>query len=425
MLNPLHPVIKISLMLFFLLFVKAIYAAPVILKLWRHETGDQELNASIQAIKRFNAAQNQWHINYATLPQSSYTESITAAALAKQLPCILDVDQPTVANFAWAGHLLPLDKLIDKKTLNKLTQGAKSFYQGQLYSIGQFDVVLTLFARKSILQKLDIRIADMNQPYSADEFLHILRKLKNDNVVTYPLDINTLSKGEWIAYGFSPWLQSAGGDLINRKNFIQAEGILNGPKSMQAIHWYKTLFTEKLVERQTVDDQGFLQGRVIFHYTGSWSAKDYTDAFKDDLLIIPPIDFGNGPKVGSGSWQWGISRSCKHQEAAAAFLNFLLKPEEIAKFSDATGLVPVSDEAAALTQNYRQGDKWRKFYEYSKRYSVARPETPAYPIISSSFEKAMLDIRNGKDELDAIDAAVDDIEYNILRNRGYGFTTGE
>ena len=52
---------------------------------------------------------------------------------------------------------------------------------------------------------------------------------------------------------------------------------------------------------------------------------------------------------------------------------------------------------------------------------MPRPATPAYPALSSAFEKAMADIRSGKDAAEALDEAVEAMEHNIARNNGYGF----
>ena len=34
---------------------------------------------------------------------------MTAEAVAGELPCIMDMDGPTIPNFAWAGTIIPLD----------------------------------------------------------------------------------------------------------------------------------------------------------------------------------------------------------------------------------------------------------------------------------------------------------------------------
>ena len=396
-------------------------AEPVEVKLWRHETTAEELEASFAAIDRFNAEQDRWHFSVETLPQGTYTSAITASALAEQLPCVLDLDQPVVPNFGWSGHMRPLDSLLSPATLAALSPGAKGSYKGLVYSVGQFDVVLVLFARRSQLQRFGIRVATMEAPYTAEEFRDILRHVKAQSPELFPLDLNSKSDGEWIPYAFSPWVQSAGGDLIDRSTYRRADGVVNGPAAKRVAHWYQSLFQERLTEQKVVDDQSLIQGRSVFHYSGSWEADRYTRLFGDDLVIMPPPDFGNGPKVGAGSWHWGISSSCRHPEAATAFLEFLMRPEEIAAMADARSLIPTTPEGAALSRNYRPGGPWRLLYEFARTYAVKRPETPGYPKISAAFEKAFLDIKYGKNVEDALDVAADAIEYDIKRNRGYGF----
>lgn len=396
-----------------------------VLTVWRHQTAGAEMVASQQMVDGFSARHPGLRVEVETLPQGSYTESITAAALADQLPCLLDVDQPLVPNFAWTGHLRPLSEVLDPTLVAPLSTGARGSYRGELYSVGQFDIVVALFARRSHLEANGVRIATMAEPYTDDELLDILRGLKAGAPDRFPIDINTVHKGEWISYGYGPWLVSAGGDWIDRDGYQRAEGVLNSPSSLEALGFYETLVEEALAERQPVDDQAFLQGRTAFHFTGSWVAQTYADTLGDDLLILPPPDFGEGPKIGSGSWQWGVSRQCEQLDAAVAFLEYLIEPEQIAAMSRATGFVPVTSEAATRTERYAPGGAWREFFEFSRAYAVPRPATPGYPKVSAAFERAVLAVRAGVAPEDALDDAVDAIEYDIARNRGYGFAPVE
>ena len=50
--------------------------------------------------------------------------------------------------------------------------------------------------------------------------------------------------GEWYPYAFSPFLQSFGGDLIDRSTFQTAEGTLNGEAAVAWGEWWQKLFTE-------------------------------------------------------------------------------------------------------------------------------------------------------------------------------------
>jgi multiple sugar transport system substrate-binding protein len=395
-------------------------AGPTVVTMWRHETGDSEMQASADAVARFHARQSRWRIVTETLPQGSYQQAVIAAAMTRKLPCVLDLDQPAVANFAWAGHIQPLEGALRPAGADALIPGARSHYKGRLFAVAQFDVALALFARRSVLARHGVREATLAQPYSAAEFRDILRRLKAAGY-RYPLDLNGQWGGEWVSYAFSPWLQSAGTDLIDRRSYTRADGVLNGDAALKVLDFYQSLFVERLASRKPVDDQSFPSGRSVFHYTGSWSAPEYFKRFGNDLLALPPPDFGHGPKVGSGSWQWAVSSSCAHPEGARQFLEHLISTDEIARFSRATGMMPTSEAAADLTEAYRPGGASRPFFDFARALAVPRPETPGYPMISSSFERAMKDVREGGDAADALDRAVEAIQQDLWRNRHYGF----
>lgn len=394
--------------------------APIAVTLWRHETGDSEMKASADAVARFNQKQSRYRIVTETLPQGSYQQSVVAAALTRKLPCVLDLDQPAVANFAWAGHIQPLEGALRPAGADTLIPGARSHYKGRLYAVAQFDVVLSLFARRSVLARHGVRVATLAQPYTATEFRDILRRLKAAGY-RFPLDLNGQWGGEWVSYAFSPWLQSAGADLIDRRSYTRVDGVLNSEASLRVLDYYQSLFTERLASRKPVDDQSFPSGRSVFHYTGSWSAPDHLKAFGADLVVMPPPSFGATPKVGSGSWQWAISSSCAHPEAARLLLEHLISSDEIARFSNATGMMPTSTAAADATTRYRPGGSSRDFFEFARALAVPRPATPGYPMVSSSFERALKDVREGGDAADALDRAVEAIQQDLKRNRNYGF----
>ncbi|GGB93690.1 sugar-binding protein [Marinobacterium zhoushanense] len=397
-------------------------AAPAEIKLWRHETSNiAEIQVSKDAIDRFNKSQDKWRVVAEMIPEGSYTETVTAAALANELPCILDMDQPVVPNFAWSGYLRPLEGLVSKEALDSLIDSAKGTYKGQVYSVGQFDVALALFTRKSILDKYGIRQATMEQPWSKEELLDALAKLKASGEYPYPLSMRTGWTGEWYSYGYTPMLQSFGGDQIDRANYLAAEGVLNGKSGLAWGEFFQDLFEKGYVDRNPSDDKAFIQGRSALDYVGSWEMGNHSQRWGEDLVVMPVPDFGHGPVVGGGSWQWGVTKSCANPEGAAKFVEFILQPSEIAEMSEVTGMIPSTPAAARMTNHYREGGDWRFFYDYSAAYAKLRPATPAYPIISSTFETMARNIKDGANVQDALDEAVDTIERNIADNKGYGF----
>ncbi len=184
--------------------------------------------------------------------------------------------------------------------------------------------------------------------------------------------------------------------------------------------WWKGLFANGYANPTPADDQGFFQGRVALWYTGSWSANDVVTNVGDDALFLPAVDFGNGPKIGAASWQWGVSDACVDKGAAFDFVKYLLAPEQVALMSETTGLVPTTFAGAALTEKFAEGGPFRVFYDMANAYAVVRPQTPAYLSISSQFEQAAIKIRDGGNVQDALDDAVDAINRDIADNGGYG-----
>lgn len=399
-------------------------SGPVELTLWKQLTKLEE-PAYQAAFARFNAAQNRWHVTAQSIPQGNYTQSIVAASLAGRLPCIVMVDHPKVASFVWAGHLRPIDDLVPAATLAPISPTALGRYRGRIYSAGQFDAALAIFARRSELENLGVRIPTLDAPWTVAEFDTVLGRMKASGAHRYPLDLSTRDLNpDWWTYGFSPMLQSSGADLIDRTTMARADGALNGPAARKFALWFQSLFRRDLVSRREPDDNAFVSGRAGLAYTGNWWEPTYRKALGNDLLILPPPDFGAGPVIGGGSWQWGIGSQCKHPQGAAEFIDFMLQPREIAALSDQAGMVPVSEEAAALTREYRQGGKNRVFFDLMRRFARSRPETPAFPVISGAFTNALRRVMEGEIVEDALDDAVDDIDQTLADNPSYQIQAG-
>lgn len=390
--------------------------------LWSHSAGNPDEIAVIeQMIADFNAMQDTYQVILESFPQDSYNDSVAAASIASSLPCIVDLDAPTVPNFAWSGYIQPLP--VDRAEIDALNilENDVGIYDGEVYSLGQFDVALLIYARQSVLEEYDIRIPTIEEPWTLEEFTAAIETLDASGEFDYAIDMNAAGTGEWVPYAYSPWLQSFGGDLINRDSYLEAEGVLNGEEAIAWGEFYKSLFENGYSPATPADDQGFNQGEIALWYTGSWAANSVLEAWGDDALFLPPPDFGNGPVIGAGSWQFGVSASCEHAEGAAEFIMFTMAPENVAMMSESSSLIPTTPEGAALTEKYAEGGEFRPFFDMSEAFALKRPATPGYLMLSSAFEQAALSIRDGGNVQDALDDAVDAIERDIEDNSGYGF----
>jgi multiple sugar transport system substrate-binding protein len=134
------------------------------------------------------------------------------------------------------------------------------------------------------------------------------------------------------------------------------------------------------------------------------------------VLFLPPPDFGNGAKIGGGSWQWGISQNCSDAAGAMDYMKFAAQDKYVAGVATATTNIPTTAAAAATVKGYEEGGENQIFRQYSEKFALLRPITPGYPFIATEFTKTAQDILNGADPKKSLDQAVKNIDDNQKTN---------
>lgn len=393
-----------------------------LVSVWAHSGQAAEREVLQAQITRFNSRQQAIQARLTLLPEGTYNGQVQASALADDLPCVLEFDGPYVYNYVWQGKLIPLDEFTTPDLRRDLLPSilAQGNYRGRQYTVASFDSGLGLYAHQSLLTRIGARIPQgPDSAWSVAEFDTILRRLREIDADGQVLDLKLNYSGEWFAYGFSPILQSAGGDLIDRSDYQSANGVLNGVAAVAAMSRLQGWIGGGYVD-PNLDDAAFTQGRVALSWVGHWEYPRYNEAFGEDLLVLPLPDFGGGTRTGQGSWNWGITSSCKRPGDAWQLLEFLLQPGEVTAMAQANGAVPATRIAITRSNLYKADGPLHLYAEQlADGYSVPRPQTPAYPIISSAFEQAFRDIQNGGGVQAALDRAVAVIDRDIRDNRGY------
>ncbi len=388
---------------------------------WFHSGRGPERAVIEGQVKRFNEGQDQYKVELTILPEGSYNEQVQAAAISGKLPDVLEFDGPFLYNYIWQGHLIPLDNLLSDRLKEDLLPSIikQGTYRDNLYSVGTFDSGLCLYGDKAALNAHDIRIpTSPENAWTLEEFNKILENLSADDKDGAVLDLKLNYQGEWYTYAFSPAIQSAGGDLINRKTYQSSENILNNSETIRVMETIQDWFQKGYID-PNIDDASFIQRRVPLSWVGHWEYPRYSKALGKDLALIPLPDFGKGSRTGQGSWAWAITKNCKNLDAAMAFLEFLLSSDEIILMTDANGAVPATKSAIQKSPLYRKNGPLKLFVEGLSAAAIPRPITPAYPVITSVFQEAFNDIRNGADVKKTLDRAVFEVDRDIQDNKGY------
>ncbi len=398
--------------------------AQTTVTLWVHAGPGPEANAYVAAAQAFNEKNKDTQLELVKLPEGTYSDQVNAAALARKLPCLLDFDGPNVYNYAWTKKIVALDGFpelaaIKPDLLPSLQR--QGTYNGKLYSLGQYDSGLAIWGNKKLLAKAGVRIpATIGETWTLPEFEAALKKLKDSGVAT-PLDMKfNYGVGEWFTYGFSPIVQSFGGDLINRNGFKSSKGVINGAAAVKALTALQGWVKAGYVNAASKDDGDFIKGKAALSYVGHWTYKDYLKALGEDLVLIPMPAFGAKAVTGAGSWNFGISADCKDPKAAAKVLAHLMSSAEILRVTEANGAMPGTNAALAQSKDYGANGALRVYVQQAQQnVARVRPETPAYPAISTAFAEAVNNIVAGADVKKELDRAASKIDQTIEDNNGY------
>lgn len=400
-------------------------AEPVTVEIWFHSGKGEERDALEASIQEFNTTHTDVQVNAVQLPEGSYNDQVNAAALAGDLPCALDFDGPFLYNYAWSAYLIPIDQFVSDDLRNDFLPSIidQGTYAGSLYSLGQFDSGLAIWGNKEYLDKAGVRIpTGIEDAWTQEEFMDALEKLQALDEVEYAIDFKmNYGQGEWYTYGFSPILQSAGADLIDRGTYQSADGVLNSPEAVASMEFFQSLFEEGYANPAPAGDDDFYIKKVTaLSWVGHWMWGPHSENLGDNLVLIPMPDFGQGAKTGMGSWNWGITSSCANPDAAWTFLDFLLSPEEILRMTNANGAVPARKSAIAQSDLYGADGALNLFVQQLEGgVAVPRPVTPAYPVITTAYAEAIQNIVTGADVKAELDKAVQKIDQDIEDNQGY------
>jgi multiple sugar transport system substrate-binding protein len=398
---------------------------PQAISVWTHEdAGSREFNVIEETAQRFNRSQHAYRVEVTSSLRKDYEKWVHREAATGTLPCVLEFDGPLLAEYAWPGYLQPIDRFVPPDMLDDFLPSivAQGTYQGQLYGLGQYDSGVALWGNRRHLLAAGVRIPTLESPWSLAEFEDALAKLAALKGIDYAINFSLYVRyDEFYSYAFSPILQSFGGDLIDRRNYRSAKGVLDGPQSVAAMthfqHWIKKGWTRVAAKRQN----DFDQGRVALSWTGHWGYPDYHKALGKDLVLMPLPDFGHGVKTGMGSWAWGISSTCHTPEGAWAFLSELLSTREILHMTNINGALPARRSALARSPLYGARGPLKFFVQQLEKGGVPRPTTPVYGTISRIFSDAVSNIAAGADVRTELGYAADVIDRTISEHRGYPY----
>jgi multiple sugar transport system substrate-binding protein len=389
--------------------------------------GDSEKPYFTQLEETFNAKYGAEGITVDVVPIPSYNDAIQAATLSGGLPDVIMLDGPNMASVAWAGTIQPIGDLLDPAIVEDLLPAIKAqgTYgpEGEFYFVSPYDSGTILWGNKALLEKAGVRIpATVEDAWTREEMTEALEKLAALPEIEWPLDVKmNYGAGEWMTYGFAPFAQSNGGDIIDRETWM-ADGTINSEANVATLttlqDWNKAGY---IVPASAGDNKFYGEKTAALSWVGNWMWPAHREGLGDDLVLIPPPVFGDaGPVSANGGWGWAVPSSSTNLEDIKVFLNYAMSSEQVAAYADTTGYVPSRTSAIPLSETYGAGGAGELFAKLAECCAIVRPVHPAYPVITNAWATAVVNVLSGDVNVKAeLDRAAQTIDQDIADNDGY------
>ena len=348
-------------------------------------------------------------------PDFQYTEKVSIAAAARDLPDVLALDGPTVAQFVDARLLRPIAAYFSPAELADFapTIRAQGEIDGTLYALGAFDSALILYYDREMLAQTGVEPPVNSTGWNWDEFLAACARLKaaGFDPVAMHMDI---TGDEWYTYAFSPVIWSAGGRLISADG-RRVTGVLNTPENAATLRRWRQVFEQDYASRAPIDPDPFGHGQTAMDWSGHWMVRSHLAAKGKRLGAMPLPTMGTQTVAACGSWCWGLTQDAHDPDRAALWLRWVTDPVHgIQPIVAANGAVPARASAYPLFPEYAR-PPFRLFRELQETAGRPRPRTPFYPTLTQHFAAALRDIARGADPQERLDRAAAQVQRRIDR----------
>ncbi len=365
----------------------------IVLEFWHYWDGN-----NARAVEEFAAAYNELNpdvkVKPIFVPTGELLPKLEATAAAGKPPAM------AIADIAWMGRLLrsdallPMDAYIEEKGFDiddfypSLLEYSR--YQGQTLALPITTNNLALFYNKDLFRAAGL---DPDSPPTTwDELVEYGKKLTkaDGSIFGFEMYSQVDETGEGLTWNLQPYLWQAGADFLtdsySRPGFNNEEG-------EKALQFIVDLFQKEKVAGLARKDS-FGMGRAAMVVNGPWMIGIWQDSvsFEFGTAPIPYPEWGK-PATNMGGEQIFAFRTDAAREAAAVdFLMWLTSTENMIKWDQKTGALPVKASVASSSE-------YRGFIEDTEprllvfvdqqRHAHARPPIPGYADCSLAFAKEM------------------------------------
>ena len=374
----------------------------------------------VEKIEEFNAAhEGEIELSREAIVRAdsyAYEDKINAALTSNDLPDILYVDGPNVANYAANNIIVPIGDFFSEEDLNDFVDSIKvqGTYKDELYALGATESSVALFYNKDMTDAAGITVPDkLEDAWTWSEFKEAAKALTKDGVVGTNI---IMDQGEGLPYVLEQFWISNGTDFVSEDG-SQAEGYVNSDAGVEAATFLNSLIQEGYANIDPIEKE-FHNGKAATMLGGSWEVATLENEYPDlnwGVTYFPVSDTTKTNVSPTGDWAACVTKDCEDMDAAKEVMNFLLSADNVTTYAKAIAKLPTRASSYDTLTEY---DTYPRslFKEQSLETGHPRPRTPSYTVLSPGFSEAMMNIFTGVDVKEALDELAADFDQDYQKN---------
>ena len=327
-------------------------------------------------------------------------------------PDVIQLPTTFISQFGGSGYLLPIDKYVASTTTAPFWQGFPKNVQdmgrlgGTLYAINCGNNDSAVVYNKSILAKAGVKMPW--NPKNWNDILSAARKVHKSNPNVYPL---WLAAG--VAAGPTNVLQGSGNLLFGTTTPTMFDSktnkwVVDSPGIRSTLSFYKTVYSEGLgaptSELFRPDAVGrppllFKEGKLAIAFGSNWyptvwvdpkSATPWAAGLKQAGIAPIPTQTGQAPGATStiGGWAFAVGKSTKNPDAAWAFIQMAMEPNNSLTTALWAGFVPPDHRVGQLPKFVNYAPPFQAAFNTYEQYGHPLPTDTNFPVYARALNTA-------------------------------------
>ena len=337
--------------------------------------------------KKFMEENPNIRVEYTVLTADQFKETVISAIKAGNAPDLFPLPSGIkVSSAVKEGWYTPLSDYVSEEFLNgfgegSLNEGITSI-DGKVYCLPEAaNIINTLvFYNKKVLA--DAGISEDKLPKTWSECKAVCKQV-TDTKKAYGL-IDSGAQTNRLELELRSLASTAGarcGD-ISQIMLVDGKNTMNSDAMVKAFDFYDSLAKEGVIHPDSITLKApearalFAQNQAAFIVQGAWCISTWRKDNPDlDFGVMPmpvPDEGAKGklPYIGAQPWM-GISKNCKHPEAAAKYLTGLYSEDYQSGLVEDGGFVSVIDKVNEKSMN---DDVMKRYYELNSEVAALAPD---------------------------------------------------